>query len=125
MFKKILLAFVLSILMTNSGAADTEPFDPISEIVNWFPVTPAYRCSIDDPRTYVAGLEWFYGQTELFVSETVLELYDTIDRQFKTLVGTMAFLVNQDTGTFTIVVVTDNGMFCEMSHGWNFTPYTR
>jgi hypothetical protein len=125
MFKKILLAFVLSILMTNSGAADTEQFDPISEIVNWFPVSPAYRCSIDDPRMYIAGLEWFYGQTELFVSKTVLELYDTIDRQFTALEGTMVFLVNQETGTFTIAVISDKGMFCEILQGWNFTPYSR
>jgi hypothetical protein len=120
-----ILAALLLILIPSSGATETEPFDPINEIVNWFPVTPAYRCSIDDPRTYVAGLEWFYGQTELFVAETVLELYDNDDRQFTASEGIMVFFVNQDTGTFTIAVILDNGLFCEMSHGWNFMPYVR
>ncbi len=120
-----ILAALLLILIPSSGATETEPFDPINEIVNWFPVTPAYRCSIDDPRAYVAGLKWFYGQSELFVSETVLELYDNDDRQFTALEGTMVFFVNQETGTFTIAVILDNGLFCEVSHGWNFTPYTR
>jgi hypothetical protein len=120
-----ILAALLLILIPSSGATETEPFDPINRIVNWFPVTPTYRCSIGDPKMYVAGLEWFYGQNELFVSETVLELYDNNNRQFTALEGTMVFLVNQETGTFTIAVILDNGMFCEVSHGWNFTPYTR
>lgn len=116
------LAIVLAMLIPSSGA--TQP-DPMRELVNWFTVNPSYRCTVGDPGIYVHGLNYFYGQTELFLAETSFLIYNYDINDFETLTGTMIFFANQETGTYTMAVLTDEGLLCEMSHGWSFTPFLR
>ncbi len=125
MFKKLLAVLALVILIPNSGATQTNLDDPISEIAEWFPVDPSYSCTVSDPRVYVHGLEYFFGQTELFIAETILTIYNHDDSEYHALEGTMVFFVNQDTTTYTMAVLTNEGMLCEILHGWNFMPYSR
>jgi len=120
-----ILATVLVMILSNSGAVKATEVDPIYQIVNWFTVNPSYRCTIDDPRIYVHGLNYFYGQTELFLAETGFVIYNYELNDFEMLNGTMIFFANQSTGTYTIALLTDEGMLCEISNGWNFTPYSR
>lgn len=42
----------------------------------------------------------------------------------KMFTGGMFFFVNQDTGSFTVANVYQDGMACIMAVGKNFTPYT-
>lgn len=121
---KFLLAIITALLISMPSSGATQAGDPIDEVINWINIETVYRCSPDRFATYADGLRAVYRQSELFLGNTRITVYDPGMRQYRLLEGTMGFFVNQDSGTFTVVVLFEDGSFCELLTGINFAPYT-
>ena len=116
------LLVALAMLIPNSGA--TQEQDPIDSIIDWQNASTVMKCSMDRFSQYVYGLDYWYGQTELFLGRSRVNIFDYEIRQFRSLEGTVAVLVNQDTGTFTLIILFEDGSFCEIITGLDFIPYS-
>lgn len=123
MFKKLLTVLFLLTSIPNSVASQAG--DQIDEVIDWINIETVYRCSRDRFATYVDGLGAIYRESELFLGNTRVTAYDHELRQYQVIEGTMGFFVNQDSGTFTVVVLFEDGSFCELLTGIDFVPFTR
>lgn len=123
----IVLVLLITMLHPNSGATQVLPSepDPVDQIVNWFQTSSSIRCALNNFETYAQALEQIYGERELLIADTVTRVFDYSTRSYENLSGIFVLFTNQDSGTFTLVVVYPNGSFCEIMPGYNFTPFVR
>jgi len=115
------------ILIPNSGATQqlNVDADPVDQVIDWFTTSTEIRCSLNNFETYAQALEQVYGERELLIADTVTRVFDYNTRVYENLSGIFVLFANQDSGTFTVVVVYPNGSFCEVIPGYNFTPFVR
>lgn len=64
-----------------------------------------------------------YNEKPLFLGNSYLPLANFTAGRVDALEGVMITYVNQDTGTFTNVIVFEDGSGCEFSFGTEFTPF--
>lgn len=75
------------------------------------------------PEFYIDGGSEYYNETILFsgVSANTLVLSEVNEIP---VIGVLAMLVNQDTGTFSISITFDDGVSCLLTSGTDFAPYS-
>lgn len=107
MFRVLLLGFLLFPLAVS---AEDDPF-------NWLVYETINRCTQNSDR-YVLDLEKIHGETPLFLGNSMIMSRDNqIDN------GILGFFVNQSTGTYTVTLMFESGVICEITIGDNFTPF--
>lgn len=77
-----------------------------------------------DVTIYTQMLENEYGEKPLFVGRSPLPIANFFRGEPDVLEGILMVYVNQDTGTFTNVMIFPDGSGCEVSYGGEFTPVT-
>ena len=121
MFKKLLAVLFLAILIPSSGA--TQRTDPLDQAIDWFNASTVFKCSYENFGLYIDGLNHLHREKELFLGTSRVNVFDYEIRRYHSLEGIVSLLVNQDTGTFTMVIVFEDGSFCEILTGSGFAPY--
>ena len=77
------------------------------------------RQECDTVATVMKNLVQGYGETSLFTGETV-----QFDYEGTPYTGGAMFLVNQDTGTWTLISLYGDGTACVIAVGNNFEPFS-
>jgi hypothetical protein len=106
MFRLLALS---SLLIPTAVSAQDDPF-------RWLNYETVNRCT-PDSDLYISYLEKYHGETLLFLGESAM-----MNSDFQVDKGTLGFFVNQKTGTYTVTILFDDGVICEISIGENFTP---
>jgi hypothetical protein len=114
-----ILAAILAALITSSGASQTV----LDSNMNWIPSVTPIRCSINNLRYYVEGLNAEYGETPLLLAGTRFLVFIESNNDYLEMMGVLTLLTNQNTGTYSILVVFEDGSFCELSTGAELSPY--
>jgi hypothetical protein len=92
--------------------------------MDWMNASTVMRCSMDRFNMYVYGLDYWNKEKELFLGRSRVNIFDYEIRQYRSINGILSMLVNQETGTFTLAILFEDGSFCEIINGVGFTPYS-
>lgn len=121
---KFLLAVITALLISIPSSGAAQAGDPIDNLIDWKNIETVYRCSPDRSGIYANSLNQIHGETELFLGETTISVYNRAIRRYELVNGVLGVFVNQDSGSFTLAILFDNGSFCELLIGRDFMPYT-
>ena len=102
---KLMLKYLIPTILLSTGAVAQQATPFISH----------QECA---SMQFVANQASKYGETMLFTG-SIIQMHAS-----KNLVkGQMVFTTNQDTGSWTLVHIFDNGVACMVANGMDFEPY--
>jgi hypothetical protein len=107
MFRVLLSSFLLFPLAVSAD----------DEIFEWLRYETVHRCT-QKSNLYMTYLREQHGETPLFLGDSSI-----MQREFQVDQGRLGFFVNQKTGTYTVTIMFEDGVICEITVGENFTPY--
>jgi hypothetical protein len=111
--KKLVVATLAAFFATASVAQEVNP--------NLVQVFLDINC-FKDIKPYIQELETVYGEKPLFVGRSILPVANFVASDVIPMEGILISYVNQDTGTFTNVMLFPDNSGCEVSFGNEFTP---
>lgn len=114
--KTVLYAIALSLVSISANAQQSS--DP-NIVVTYLDI----NC-FKDITPYTDMLENQYNEKPLFVGRSLLPVANFFRGEPDVLEGILMAYVNQETGTFTNVMLFPDGSGCEVSYGGEFTPVT-
>lgn len=100
---------ILCATLLAGGCAHAQAIEPVEQVDT---VLYCYN-----PQEVIPQIEE-YGESPLFTGWAIV---DTLQG---TIAGPMIFAVNQDTGTWAGLIVSPTGLYCSLSVGTDFEPYT-
>jgi len=114
---KLSLMAITSLLLGTSAIAQ----DSVPRIQDQFHAIIAVPCS-EKSNFYTDIASNMYTEQILFNSIAINTILSPqgVEYSMSSVIG---ILVNQDTGTFSVIMVFEDGVSCLLTDGNNFTPY--